>query len=231
MFGDDIWDEDRWEAFLKKDDERVSRYMKLLHRFLAENPMPLADNEQEQQAWREAFSAYLIQYGWHAEDMEATNTFQLETDEGEDEQGIAGLPPGTVELEGDLLDFDFTSLPVYQEAYGLTREVLGWSDSLPGADKDSSLVQFCASIMQVTANIAKGHGIGHDRESLGGNIACLKRGIQAANTALDLLKDMREREYMTPATYFTLYEKTYEVRNQVGVYIQELRDRFNMGID
>lgn len=231
MFDDDIWDEDRWEAFLKKDDERVSRYMKLLHRFLAENPMPLDKNERQQQAWREAFNAYLIQYGWHTEDMEASNAFRTEADEGDDDQEFTGLPPDVVELEEDLLDFDFTSLPVYKEAFSLTREVLGWSDSLPGAEKDSGLVQFCASIMQITANIAKGHGIGHDRDMLGGNIACLKRGIHAANTALELLKDMRQKEYMAPATYFSLYEKTYEVRNQVGVYIQELRDRFNMGID
>ena len=85
--------------------------------------------------------------------------------------------------------------------------------------------------MQITANIAKGHGIGLELDMIGGNIACLKRGIQAANTALDLLKDMRDKEYMAPPVYFSLYEKTYEVRNQVGVYIQELRDRFNMGID
>jgi hypothetical protein len=36
---------------------------------------------------------------------------------------------------------------------------------------------------------------------------------------------------MTSENYLSLYEKTYEVRNQVGIYIQELRDRFNLGID
>ncbi len=230
MFDDEIWDEERWEAFLKKNDERVARYMKLLHRFLDEHPSPHQGDEREQQAWWEAFNAYLIQYGWYAEEPESTS-FHLE-DESEEDQAFPELPADELELPEEEPAFaDFTTLPVYQEAHSLTRDVLAWSDSLPGSEKDSTLVQFCASIMQITANIAKGHGIGQERDMLGGNIACLKRGIQAANAALELLLDMRGRPYLPDPTYLSLYEKTYEVRNQVGIYIQELRDRFNLGID
>ncbi len=73
--------------------------------------------------------------------------------------------------------------------------------------------------------------MGYDREVLGGNIACLKRGIKSANAALDLLMEMKLRSYMNPARYLEMYEQTYEVRNTVGLYIQELRERFNLGID
>ena len=85
--------------------------------------------------------------------------------------------------------------------------------------------------MQITSNIAKGHGIGYEHDMLGGNIACLKRGIASANAALDLLRELKDRSYMNAEMYRALFEKTYEVRNQVGVYIQDLRDRFNLGID
>ena len=233
MFGDEIWDENQWESFLKKDDDRIARYMKLLNRFLAENPLPKTDDPQQNQEWKDAFNAYLIQHGLPLEDFEA-GQFLVSGDEETDEDGAVQfeLP------EMDLLEEDaartfeaLQQIPVYQKAYSLTTNVLAWSDSLPGSVKDSELVQFCSNIMQVTANIAKGHGMGYDREVLGGNIACLKRGIQAANSALDLLRDMKARSYFSTDEYQELYEKTYEVRNSVGLYIQEMRDRFNLGID
>src|SRR5690625_7846226 len=42
-------------------------------------------------------------------------------------------------------------------------------------------------------NIAKGHAIGYERESIGGNLACAKRGLRAANEALDSLHVLHER--------------------------------------
>ncbi len=232
MFDDDIWDEEQWEAFLKKEDERVSRYMKLLNRFLAEFPLPKSDDPRENQGWKDAFKAYLIQHGLPLDDLEPS-VFLSDAGEG-DEEGTAtfDLPEDELTREEDQDTFDaLQQIPQYRKAYALTMHVLSWSDNLPGSIKDSALVQYCSSIMQITANIAKGHGMGYEREVLGGNIACLKRGIQAANTALDLLSEMKSRPYLTPKEYKDLYENTYEMRNEVGLYIQELRDRFNLGID
>ena len=58
-----------------------------------------------------------------------------------------------------------------------------------------------------------------------------KRAIKAANLSLGLLAGMKSRQYMSDKDYRALYESTYEVRNKIGVHIQELRDRFNLGID
>ncbi|MEM8486416.1 MAG: four helix bundle protein [Bacteroidota bacterium] len=232
MFGDEIWDENEWEAFLRKDDDRIERYMKLLNRFLSDHPLPKTENDQDNQAWRDAFKAYLIQHGLPFEEFEA-GQFQADNEEQEEHSPIPfDLPTEDLIMEEDREAFEsLQQIPVYQLAYDLTTYVLSWSDGLPGETKDSVLVQFCSSIMQVTANIAKGHGMGYDLEVLGGNIACLKRGIKAANTALDLLREMKGRRYFTPAAYADLYERTYEVRNSVGLHIQDLRDRFNLGID
>ena len=228
MFGD----ENRWESFLRKDDERVTRYMKLLHRFMAENPMPPAEDKNKRAQWDTAFRAFLGQHGWMRDEIELSS-FLSDSDETEgDTQEHFDL----IEEDGDLLEEEnsferLERLPVYQSAYQLTRTVLKWSDGLPGSVKDSTLVQFCASIMQISSNVAKGHGIGYEHDMIGGNIACLKRGITAANAALELLRELKTRSYMREATYRDLYEHTYEVRNQVGVYIQDLRDQFNLGID
>ena len=136
-----------------------------------------------------------------------------------------------MELHAESLMEELSFLPIYQDALSLTRRVLQWSDKLPGAVKDSTLVQFCANVMQVTANIAKGHGIGLEQDTIGGNIACLKRAIKAANIALELLLEMKEQPYMQSGLYKPLYEQLYELRNETGIYIQNLRDRFNLGID
>ena len=232
MFDDEIWDEDQWESFLKKEDDRVSRYMKLLNRFLAEFPLPRSTDPRENQAWKDAFNAYLIQHGLPFDDHEPSLFINDDDETGEEGAATFDLPEDELTREEDRDTFEaLQQLPQYQKAYALTLKVLAWSDGLPGSIKDSELVQYCSSIMQITANIAKGHGMGYDREVLGGNIACLKRGIQAANTALDLLSEMKSRSYLPVDEYQDLYEGTYEVRNSVGLYIQELRDRFNLGID
>ena len=231
MFDDDIWDEERWELYLRNDDERVAHYMKIVNRFLEKHPPPRSSDKEVQMAWREAFKAYLIQYGWQSDEVDSdlfrSERFDAQERSGQDLSESVGALEMFTENEFEELSF----IPVYREALSVTRDVLQWSDRLPGAVKDSTLVQFCASIMQITANIAKGHGMGLERDMIGGNIACLKRAIQAANVSLALLPEMRNREYMAPARYRTLYELVYELRNAIGIYIQELRDRFNMGID
>ena len=230
MFDDEVWDEHRWESFLRKDDERVSRYMKMLNSFLEEHPMPPADDEIKRQQWDEAFRSFLVKNGRMQDEFESSAFFldHEEFDEIFEDFEI-------FEEDEEYLDEEpyerFETLPVYQEAFDLSSYVMKWSNRLPGHVKDSTLVQFCANVMQIPSNIAKGHGIGFEREALGGNIACLKRGIASANAALELLQEQKKLPYMDEKTYRILYEKTYEVRNQVGIYIQDLRDRFNLGID
>ena len=77
----------------------------------------------------------------------------------------------------------------------------------------------------------KGHSLGYDKETLGGNIACAKRSLSAANGALRLMREMKTASYMTEATYQDLYERTFELRNNIGIYVQELRRRFDLGLD
>jgi hypothetical protein len=85
--------------------------------------------------------------------------------------------------------------------------------------------------MQVPAKVAEGHAIGYERDMLGGNIACVKRALAAANSALQRLYQLKHEPYMARDTYRALYEDTYELRNALGLYVQDLRDRFNLGID
>ena len=194
-FEDEAWDEERWEAFLRANDQRADRYLDLFFHFFSDLPHPGPDLEA----------------------LEAAQDFLPDEERAFDD-------------EDDPAD-DFRALPIYQQAFRLSTDVLDWANGLAGRSKDSTLVHFCAHAMQIAANIARGHGIGRDRDALGGNIACAKRGLADANAALDLLRQMKRASYMDAATYRRLYEETFETRNAVGLYIQDLRDRFDLGID
>ena len=86
MFDDEVWDEDRWESFLRKDDERVTRYMKTLNLFMEEHPMPSSEDERARQQWTEAFRAFLVKQGWLRDEIEMSGFFLDEDEIEHDEQ-------------------------------------------------------------------------------------------------------------------------------------------------
>lgn len=235
----EIWDEERWEAFLRESDRRTDRYMELMYGFMRSHPRPDPDDVRALAAWKEALRDFLQRKGWRREDI-ILPFLWLEDDPEQppedlwlaDAEAVSeGLPD--MEAVGALDDpmESFEHLPVYQQAEALTSTVLGWADDLSDAVKTSTLVQFCACITRIPANIAKGHGLGYEIETLGGNIACAKRALAAANAALSLLREMKGAAFLDDHTYRSLYEQVFEMRNALGLYVQELRERFNLGID
>lgn len=229
MWNDDVWDEERWEAFLRENDKRVDRYMELIFSFMVDHPRPSPDHPEALQAWEKQLRAFLEEQGWQRGDEEPpflSPGGAADPSDLEDDDGSSGGPL----LGADDVD-DFRTLPIYRQAFQLTADVLDWAESLPPDVKDSTLVHFCSNVNQIPANVAKGHGIGYERDMIGGNIACVKRALRAANEALTLLYELKGEPFLTPSTYQTLYEQTYEMRNALGLYIQELRRRFDLGID
>ena len=235
-FDDDAWDEERWEAFLRDHDKRVDRYMELLFRFMRKHPQPDPGEAEAFARWKASLRAWLRERGWQHEDMILRFIwFDEEQAEEEAEEDAAfvfgGSTPFADEEDAEDTFEALERLPVYQRACVLSNEVLDWAHALSGDVKDSRLAHFCAHVAQVPAHLAQGYGIGHERETLGGNIACAKRGLADANAALALLARMKRAPYMDAATYRLLYEQAYEVRNAVALYVQDLRERFNLGID
>jgi hypothetical protein len=245
---DDRWDEEQWEAFFRENDKRVDRYMALLHDFLARHPRPPADDARALARWKDHLRRFVERKGWTRDDIalpflwlsdeeddEAAAFFAFgdalddEEDDGFDDDLLFDDDP-FFEDDLDPLD-DFRHLPIYQHAFEVTTEVLDWADTVPGDIKDGAFVQFCALVTRIPANIAKGHGLGYEREMLGGNIACAKRALHAANDALDALRQLKREPYLDLPTYQRLAETVYELRNALGLYVQDLRHRFDLGID
>ena len=223
----EIWDEESWEAFLRENDKRVDRYMSILFKFMTQNPPLGEEGSAVRKRWEEDLRQYLISNGMSPDDALP----RMLSGQWSEDCTEPGEPSDAAEIEPEDELEDIRNLPVYCEAQRLASSILRWSNDLPGRMKDSALVQFCNHVTQIPANIAKGHGIGYEQEMIGGNIACAKRALMAANAALDLLLEIKGAPYMDRHFYRKVYEETFEVRNRIGVHVQELRRRFDLGVD
>lgn len=224
----EIWDENQWEAFLKETDRHLDRYMTLLFRFMSENPPESRSSRSARKEWEDRFRTYLLSNG-----LSPDESVSRHWDDMDDRETLAG-DDETMLLEPD--DAGDRSIPLerlsaYDASRRCARRVLSWSNGLPGSLKDSTLVQFCAHITQIPANLAKGDGIGYEMDMIGGNIACAKRALASANAALELLREMRGGTYMNESLYRSLYENVFQIRNGIGIHVQELRARFDLGVD
>ncbi len=225
MDDDNIWDENRWEAYLRERDKYAQHYMRLFFDFLALHPPPQSDDSIQRDQWLALWARYLTLHGLRPDQFPISFLFDDDHREHH-EVWLDAIRTAGVGEEGGIAD-----LSIYTQTQQLALEVLAWSNTLSVDLKDSTLVQFCNALLLIPAQLAKGHQLGFDREQIGGNIACCKRALKAANDALKLLGELRHADCMDPSHYMHVYEATYEARNAVGLYIQQLRNRFNLGID
>jgi hypothetical protein len=200
----EIWDEFRWEEFMREQDRKLERCMDL---FFRDHTLSRAIG------WR-----WMPGPGWSA----APDREDEELDEGEEWKASAGFgenePFGVADCEG---------VPVYLLAQSFALRALRLVDSLPEhARLASAVVDFVSNAMIAPANIAGGTSIGDDREELGGNIAYCKRGLAAANCSIGALREMRQRRIVEGEVFFDLVREAAEVRNAIALHILDLREKF-----
>jgi len=211
----EIWDEHQWEEFMRESDKRSEKYVRLLKEY-SDHPdcdriiaikmgwfhmLPETDCDDSRSLLDEHFSEY---------------------EEGDEWKQITGYDP----IEFD----DFEDFPLYQKAYEYTIKGIDFLKNQIDDVKDDSLDAFAKSLIIPPAKIAGGFGFGFEMESLGGNIANCKRGLTAANRVLTALQEMRDKNIINSSTFSTLYTGGKEVRDDLAIYIVELRERFRRGI-
>ncbi len=210
----EIWDEHQWEEFMKESDKRTEKYLHLTRKY-ADHP----DFDR----------IIAIEMGWFHMSSETDceeNRSWLdehldEIEEGDEWKLITGYEP----TEFD----DFEDLPLYRKAFDFTIDSLKFVDERLADVDDESVKAFVRSVTIPSAKIAGGFGFGFEMESLGGNIANCKRGLIAANRMLTALQDMRDKNLIDSATFGPLYSKGKEVRDDLAIYIVELRELFRRG--
>ncbi|AXI99617.1 hypothetical protein CYPRO_0330 [Cyclonatronum proteinivorum] len=135
-------------------------------------------------------------------------------------------------LSNDYTMSDFGSLEnldVYNRAHDFGAHMLVRSAHLSfESPEDQQLYNsFIADVLQVSAKIASGYALGFYDDMIGGNIAFCKKALQAANRALSSLQTIKEKNLVFgDVEYRQLHCDLFEIRNDLGIYIQELRDMF-----
>lgn len=210
----EIWDEHRWEEFFKESDRRTDKYSALLTKYM-DHP----DRDRiiaEEMGW-----THLLD---EADDRfdEWMNDIVDEYDEGEEWKHRTGYEPA---------EFDsFEDLPLHQLAFDFTIDAMNMVDEYLADVEDESVEAFARSITIPPAKIAGGFSFGFEIESLGGNIANCKRGLTAANQMLDALFEIGQKKLLDRDIYLEYYARAKEVRDELAIYIVELRERFRRGI-
>jgi len=219
---DASWTEDEWEAYLTAHDRYASRYVDLVFFFITKYPPPLNGTAVDVQAWRSSLRRFLEDQGWDA----GINPLPLLwTRDDAPENDIADL------LMEDAVDPLLETVPAYSEAARLARAALEWAQALDVREKDLDLVTWCSRFNQMPAFVSQGHQIGYGRDVLAGNIACVRRALNAANENLDQVRARKRKGGAWQTAHDKFYEPLYELRNLLGAYVQDLRARADLGID
>jgi hypothetical protein len=213
MYDDEIWDEFKWEEFLKEQDKKVDLYTELFYRYQD-------DPNRDEIIAREMGWSLLLEQG---EEVDDNFEFDDELEEGEEWKVAAGI-------KEDLSEFDdLHKSPLYQKAHSFAVAALRISDKLPERFRsDSSVVDFISNAAIAGAKIAGGTAIGDENlNELGCSIAYCKRGLVAANLAIAALREMKRKKIIGGELYLKLVKEATEIRNGIASYVLELREKFN----
>lgn len=254
-FNDDVWNEHQWEAHLneieKKSDQlrkfiapdpsgNIPRWITLLQENADELDAVDAFIEEELQI-EEAYFPDEDDEDWDEEDLdEDLDDFfydEWEEDEfpfGEDEDDFdAGEEWKELSDEYAMSDYgSIETLGVYNTARELAAYILHWSEGVHPKYLSPQYNDFVSNILKIGAKLAGGYSFGFEQDFLGGNIAYTKKALFCANKALSLLQgSLKSAPFMNYQHYAELHTSLYELRNDIGIYVQELREQFNMGLE
>lgn len=251
-YDDGIWDEHQWEAHLNEIEKKSIQLRKFLEpngendipRWLAllqetndeldavdafieeqlqidEGYIPGEDDEEIDDEWDEDFDDFFL------DEFEEDDDFLFEDDDDYD----AGEE--WKELSEDFAMSDngsIETLNIYNSSRTLAALILQWAETINPKHLSSEYNEFIGNLLKIGAKIAGGYSFGFERDFLGGNIAYTKKALYCANDALTVLqRDIKGSPFLSRAQYFYFHEQLFTLRNNIGIYIQELRERFYKG--
>lgn len=252
-FDDGIWDEHQWEAHLNEIEKKSEQ----LRKFIAPDPsgnIPrwitlLQENNDELDAV-DAFIEEELQieeaYFPDEEDDEWDEDYEDEFDDfflnetEEDfifDESFDDFDEGEEwkELSEEYAMSDYGSIEnlyIYNNARELAAYVLQWSEGIHPKYLSPQFNDFVANILKIGAKLAGGYSFGFELDFLGGNIVYTKKALACANNSLHLLQDyLKKTPFMDTEHYIRLHEILFELRNDIGIYVQELREQFHRGFE
>jgi hypothetical protein len=117
------------------------------------------------------------------------------------------------------------SMHMYDEAREVAADMLKLAELVPKEEQSESFILMVTETVNLGAKVAGAFAFGFDPDVLGGNIAYCKRALNIANRVLDQTRMLKDEPYMRFVNYESLHERVFELRNDLGVHIQEMRDQ------
>ena len=196
------WDEDDWEEYLAGQDLLQAKYRELFETF-------------PHHPHRDAIIA---------------REMHLRLPDGL-AGGDADLSPDDEPVDGpsergdEDLGSECDGIPAYEIAqdYALAVENLLAHRLRDAMDDDEDACGAAAAACEVPARIAGGHGLGYDRESLCGNIACCKRALASLAECFDGLLALRRRRAVPSHELDRLLVRGQRVGDAIAQRIAALR--------
>jgi len=216
------WDEHDWERFLQRADVRAAKFQELFETLLnhPDRDRIIAREmgwEHNQREWgcdtRDCASCDM------RFDCEAYEMLRLMSE------------PESVEEDPDTESLiacfeEVREIPAYRVANDFAGRL---EDALrrhaPQSISNEEVRNILFAAQMAPAQIAGGHGIGYDRDSLCGNIANCKRALHSFSGCLDSLHELQERQVLPPSTVNELRAAATSVATAIEHWIESLRAR------
>ena len=236
---DELWDERQWDAHISEVEKKTNQ----LRKFITTDPRGGSTPRwitllEESVNEDDAFEAYVEEellldeaYFPDDEDWEEEDEFD------EDEFPYSSIEEFDEGEEWKALSEDFAysnygsldNLRIYSRSKKLAIDILRWALSINKKHKSGEIDDFVEETLKIGAKLAGGYSFGFDYEYIGANIAYTKRSLLYANYGLDRLVQLKGKNLFKKTEYLVFHEHLHELRNDIGVYVQELRDRFHHG--
>ena len=249
-FENEFWDEHKWEAHL----EEVEKKSEQLRRFISSDQKGTTPRWitllKESLSEDDAVDAFIEEELLLDEAYFPEEEDEWDDDEFDDEDFLFGSSEDSLFGEEEEDDFDrgeewkalsedytfsdygsINNLELYNQARLLAIDIIKWVEACPTNSRPKMLNEFVSDGLKIGAKLAGGYSFGFEQEYLGGNIAYTKRALHFANNSLHYLQELKSFKGLNAELYTDFHARLFELRNDVGIYIQELRDRFKYGFD
>ena len=248
-----VWNEFQWESHLNEIEKRSEQLRKFITSDLKGNTprwMTLLQESLDELDAVEAFieEELLLDDAYFPEDEDdweddedeledddfffRDNSFPFYDDDSDEDDFDYGEE--WKELSEDFTFSDYGSienLDIYRESREYAVDVLKWAEKMPSHLQNKSLNEFVINTLKITAKLAGGYSFGFERDVLGGNIAYTKKALISANEALLFLQKIKDEPFIPSSVYSKFHRRLFEIRNDIGIYVQELRERFITGLE
>lgn len=252
-FGDSLWDEFKWESHLEEVEKRseqlrrfiagdykgdVPRWLMLLKESLSEDDVfeafieeellldeayfPDEDEDEEDDFDEEDFL-----FGSDEFDSGLFGEYDDLDDDDDDDDFDEGEEWKSLSEDFALSDYgSIDNMALFNQARETAIDILRWAEALPHQMQTAPFLDFVSNSLKIGAKLAGGYSFGFEPEYLGANIVYTKKALYYANQALAKLQKLKQQGIFTKKIYTEFHNALFELRNDIGVYIQELRDRF-----